>query len=320
MLTAQPGYQDSVLRFARKTCQACGSECLDTDPRCWACGGWDFAPAAGAAASADPAVDPAGGPDRTLTDGDDWQPTLSWRRDRRALAMRRWAMTGAAVAAVGAVAVLGFWVGRSTAPEPPAGAAAVAARPFEPQVLPRPRVEPFVPPAASVQIHPLPPLPAQNAAPTVSRPFGPSVSSPGVPAWRAAAPAPVNPTPPVVARPLVTTPPNVPAPPNPAALPPNSKLAVLSLRNVAPVPVDLRFEGFNGAEDSAIRIAAGAAFEFPVGPGDYRLHAIAADCDPGTAKAVFASRQRYAVVVDASQPGSGGRMALNVRQPAAGAQ
>src|SRR5439155_1289610 len=79
-----------------------------------------------------------------------------------------------------------------------------------------------------------------------------------------------NPAPPVLGPPRVA--PHVeaattPGKPPPAAL--DGKTALVSLRNEAGAPVELHFDGFNGAPDEMISVATGAAFDVPMTVGDY---------------------------------------------------
>ena len=111
--------------------------------------------------------------------------------------------------------------------------------------------------------------------------------------------------------------PATPLQPGPAlVLGPESKQAIIALRNDAPVAVELRFVGFNGASDELVTLAPGGAFEIPIGPGDYGLRVAARDAAGASAKAVFTSRQRYAYVVDGERESDGGRLALKLREPA----
>jgi hypothetical protein len=123
-----------------------------------------------------------------------------------------------------------------------------------------------------------------------------------------------NPAPP--SAPRVTSLPAAPFKPVPPAAPPaDSKAAVVALRNDAPVPVELRFDGFNGARDEQMTVAPGATFEIPIGPGDYRLRVVAHNASTDSTKAVFTSRKRYRFVVDGQRDGEGGALSLKLREP-----
>src|SRR5207249_4448176 len=101
-----------------------------------------------------------------------------------------------------------------------------------------------------------------------------------------------NPAPPALSPPRVA--PHVaaavvPGKPPPAAL--DAKTALVSLRNDAGVPVELHFDGFNGAPDEMISVAANAAFDVPMTAGDYRLRALSPGATGDNAKVVLAGKQ-----------------------------
>lgn len=299
----------SVLRFARKSCHLCGTECLDTDPRCWACGGWLFDPSAA-----------SDGPEPTLI-GDDAPPeaTIVSRAGPPASWWRSAALAGAALAFAGGI---GFFVGRrsagSLAPvvtDPP--------RAYTSQQLPRPAVDLRVRGGPTVEIYPRD-FGAQFA-PLQPRHGPPSEKSPGEEA-SGLPPGPVVVRPPVPAgapplavpgRSMAVRPPvPAPGPPPRLDLPEAARSAVVLLRNNTPQRVNLSFTGFNGASDQMVSMAPGAAFEMPIDAGDYRLRVSGQDAVPTSVKAVFARRQRYELVIDGTPPADGQQLVLAVREPA----
>jgi len=303
-----------VLKFARKSCPHCGTECLESDPRCWGCGSWHFTP--------DPAA--AAEPEKTLV-GDDGprEVTLSWGAPQRSFGW--WGAAAAVGLAIAAAGSTGYWLGQRHA-----GDARVATSPRSPEayttrVLPTPptrlRTAEDEP---EVEIRPLPGQPhssgstAKASSPAPAAPAAPvrdtQLLAPQVNGRFASAPR--NPAPPRLAPRVTPLPVSPPGPAPGLTLPPESKAAIVSLRNDAPVVVDLHFDGFNGAPDELVTLAPGGAFEMPIGPGDYRLSVVARGGSSDSAKAVFASRQRYAFVIDGRREGEEGRLALKLREPA----
>jgi hypothetical protein len=299
-----------VLKFARKTCPHCGTECLESDPRCWACGSSDFNP--------DP---PAADPETTLV-GDDAprDVTLSW--DRPGTRFGWWGAAAAVGAAIAVAGGVGFWFGLRSSAVTRSAAAVQAPDAYTTRVLPNPPTRLRTPDdQPEVQIRALPPAArASHAAPSAPTPQPPiaSAADPRVfapPVNRSVGAMPLNPPPPPLG-PRVTPLPAAPIKPTPPlALGPESKAAIIALRNDAPVPVELRFDGFNGAPDEQVTLAAGAAFEIQIGPGDYRMRAVARDASTDSTKAVFTSRKRYAFVIDGQRDADGGRLALKLREP-----
>lgn len=300
-----------MLRFGRKRCATCGNECLEADPRCWACGGWQFGPAPREITADIPGPHLAG------------ETTLGW--EATGSGWPRWRLPAAIGAAVVAATFAGFWLGRHSARSDQPAAATEPPKVVTSQPLPTPPTD--LHPAADdqpiVEIHPLGPVknasPAQHSgngraaqaaapvpAPAYNPPRWPAVIPPaaarpplraaGAPASSASSPAS-----------------SAPAAPAPA---PEGKDAVVALRNNAPVSVEVRFEGFNGASDGSVIMSPGAAFEVSMGPGDYRVQVAARGADGDSAKAVLVSKRRYAFVIDTERAQGDGGTALKLREPA----
>ncbi|MGV3719793.1 MAG: hypothetical protein ACO1SX_02695, partial [Actinomycetota bacterium] len=109
----------------RKQCADCGEASLESEPRCWACGGFRFV-ADGFRLAGEP----------TICLGSAREPTVSWERERKLPMPQLYVLCATACAFF--TCVVGYWIGRASAPAvpPPAPASQQAAVP--PQPLPRP--------------------------------------------------------------------------------------------------------------------------------------------------------------------------------------
>jgi hypothetical protein len=312
-----------VGRFTRKTCESCGEECLEGEPRCWACGGWLAADplATVAAPHLDPretTLPPGSGSPAASAAAASPEPTLAWDAPpsgfRLTPAARWWGAAAAAAAALVLAASTGFWIGRSTAPasvppadEPPPEPR--AGRPG-PEILPRPPA----PGNATVQVRPLGPVPGGPAQPGAAAPAAPArppaggaagfERGPRVPAAPPALPRRNPAPPPVAASPPVAAPPPGAPPAAAPLLQPDARTAILALRNETPLLVELRLEGFNGADDGSLTLAPGAAFDWRVQAGDYRLLVSGHGAAGAVAKAAFAGQERYGLVVASGDDGA----------------
>lgn len=302
-MSSQSGYESGVLRFARKFCQDCGSECLESDPRCWACGGWSF--------QADGAA-PELPVDRTLSDDEvPAEVTHAWRRPGPS---GFWWWTAAAAGGTVILAgLIGFWLGRSSAVPVAAAPAPGLPKAFTTQVLPPPPVNSRFGSGPVVEIRPVPARPSFRAD---QQPIlrAPRVATNTLPGY-APPPQNTNPAPPALEPPRVA--PHVAAAAAPGKPPPtalDAKTALVSLRNEAGVPVELHFDGFNGSPDEMISVATGAAFDVPMTAGDYRLRAVSSGAGGDNTKIVLAGRQHYAFVVGAAA--GSGAPALKIHEPA----
>src|SRR5688572_13271408 len=103
--------------FGRKTCATCGHTCLESESRCWACGGDTFD-----LAGASPVTD------RTMALHHPADRTLSWSRSMGSYLGALWPPPVALLYVAGLIAFaffttsIGFWIGRASSADeaPPA--------------------------------------------------------------------------------------------------------------------------------------------------------------------------------------------------------
>jgi hypothetical protein len=298
----------------RKLCAGCGEPNLESDVQCWACGGFRFVPE-----NAKLAGEP------TIYLGEALDRTHAWEREKPA-----WLpVVYLAVAVVVALfmCVVGFWIGRSSAPEtqvvqsPSLGSQSVIL-PTPPTALGSPAAATLAPasfggtasiaaPDPTVQVRAVPgatPRPARPA-PAVSRvPLG---QRPGV-APSTVVSAPFS-TPGSTTR--VTTVYNYvqdqrPSGP-PAAQPrlpaPTARTAVVSLRNDTGATIEVSFDG---TESRTARVAAGSTLPLILQPGSYQVRVAGGSASMGRASAVLTEGRTYSLTVDGQKEEGATRLVI----------
>jgi hypothetical protein len=292
-----------MITLERKTCAACGEFNLKDEGRCWACGSTRFAGAGAQLAG-----------DATICLGDALHTTQEWERQRPT-----WlplALVGAGFGFALFMCILGFWIGRASAPESSASAAQPASVPI---TLPSPPTGIAVTPPGSYA----PPGPGQPRAadPKVqvrSMPgSAPQAVTPPPPATAGVAPSTIvtpTPRPSAVIPPTsyVYAPPTVPLPDAQPVMPSASgKTSVVSLRNDSSTAVDVTFEG----EDTrTARVGAGSTMPLILPPGSYQLRASGAGAASARSTVILTAGRTYSLTVDGRR--ENGKMTLVVIEPA----
>lgn len=292
----------------RKRCADCGEPNLDSEWRCWACGGVRFAPP-GAAPDDEPTISLGYASDRTV----------SWSPDRRIPPRAYYVAGGAALGLL--MALVGYWIGRATtAGASPQTPPAVASRPV---ALPAPSPG-MIPQTPAFSAPPEPPIvtvrstTARNAplaapgnlpesAKQPAAPPGPVVYP--VPRGSVEQPSPPAPAPqPAPARAAsgprivsqvrrVATPaaaPVAPAgePPLPA---PTRSTSVVALRNDASTAVEVKVDG-DGTRTAWI--PPGGTVPLNLSPGSYQLRASSHGAASAQSTLSLAPNRTYALLVN----------------------
>lgn len=293
----------------RKLCAGCGEPNLESDLCCWACGGSRFAPV-----NARLAGEP------TVYIGEALDRTHEWERDRS-----RWmplVYLGAAAAFALFMCILGFWIGRSSAPEPTVAQAPVT--PIQPIALPTPPTAlsspaPILapPPTAFSGPHPAPsfvpdppvrvrslePAPSPRRTPASPPNVAPSTVVTGSPQRQAPPPA------------RVTTIYNFGQDPAPAAPPPaqpklpaaTGKTSVVSLRNETGGSIEIAFQG---PSSRTARIAPGSLLPLVLTPGTYEVRVSGGSAAPGTSTAVLTEGKTYGLTVEGQRENGSTRLVI----------
>jgi hypothetical protein len=308
----------------RKLCAGCGCLNLETEIRCWACGGIDFAP---------PGTPITG--ERTISLADGAERTMSWDADRQPQLGFLYLAGGIAFACF--MAVVGFWIGRASAPEgevlPPQPSAAGA---WEgPVPLPTPPTALKVAPAPGasqappvsidppvVVIQPKPAAPPRPSART-ARGGGPAPSAAGAPVQQPPNPsyppmaqAPQRRMPRIVYQGSAVTPPPASSGSEPAFAPPTSTRAIVRLRNDDTQPIDVILEG-NGSR-SRVQVAPGSVIPLALSPGIYALRAAGRGASSAQSSLAVTPNRTYSLIVDRSR--DGGAETLVLIEPAVDGQ
>lgn len=301
----------------RKQCTDCGQSSLQDDLRCWACGGSRFE---------SPDAQLAGEP--TICLGQAREVTASWQRPRVVPTAPLYVLCGAACALF--TCVVGYWVGRASAPEPTVQLPPQQTAVMQPVTLPTPPTALTTPGTGSYAPY------GGGAVATAPPIYDPAVvtvrpkSTPTAPPARPVAP-PVGaqlPQPTIFVNPLVqprqpaqvvtqAVPGGMPAAPNPpqAAPAPNSSMAVVMLRNSASVAVEVAIEG---PEQWTAVVAPGSAIPVNLIPGSYQLRASGDGVRSRRSTLALSANRSYSVVVDRRKDGD--RDALILIEPAVDGQ
>ena len=301
----------------RKQCADCGEANLQSEVRCWACGSAAFT-----------AEDVRLAGERTICVGTTGEATLAWQRERTLPMPQLYVLCAAACALF--TCVLGYWIGRASAPSTPPpmpeSAQTAAAQPIP---LPRPPaglVVPTTPPPASapgydpavvtVRQKPVPAPRPQPRAGSTPRPSLPAaVQAPGPVVLQNEQVRPrqqprVVTEPPVQAAPVAPRPAAMEAPIQAMPLP-SPETAVVMLRNNAREPVEISIEG---NEDWRAVVAAGSSMPVTLPPGSYRLQAEGAGATSKRSTLALGANRRYSLVIEQRQ--EGGRASLVLVEPA----
>lgn len=303
------GCRERTAGLVRKSCADCGSLCLDTEHRCWACGGNHFA-APGTAAG-----------DRTVSLGEAQDQTLSWMGVRRPQAGLLY--LGAATLFAFFLGTVGFWIGRASAPETAPAPAVKPPASFQPVALPAPPTPLQVPqqpapaPGPSFTVTPLPPPTSDPAVSVRSAPRrrprrSTSTAQPDLdPQMPILQPAPQPaPGPASAQRPPAIITQHTPVAPVPAPVPltisPSPNRAVVQITNEDTRPVEVSLKG----TDTRVLIAAGDSFPISLKPGTYSLQATSRSAAPGESALELSPNRTYSFSIRRKQ--DGGRDALSV--------
>jgi hypothetical protein len=292
----------------RKQCVDCGESNLESECHCWACGGIRFA--------ADD-VKLAGEP--TICLGTAREATVSWDRPRSAPTPQTYVLVGTACALF--ACVMGYWIGRASAPVAPPPVAATTSM-IPPQMLPTPPTG-----LSSPQSLMAPPAYFNDPAVVTVRqksnaPRGTSRPTPQV-ANATEPTAPIvlhNPSLRPRQRPQVTQ--ATPAS-RPAAFPaeaenpiqitplPSPGAAVVMLRNDAAGAVEVSIDG---DEDWTVTVAAGGSVPVTLSPGSYQLRAEGAGARSKRSTLAISANRNYSLII--SRKEEGGRESLVLVEPA----
>ena len=296
----------------RKHCVDCGESNLSTEARCWACGGMGFA--------ADPVQHPG---DRTINLGEAREMTMSWapRRSEPKPALL-YVACGTACALF--TCVIGYWIGRASAPTPEEPRGPAYTTQVQPMALPTPPTGLAIPPPTASTGMPAPQVGSSSAV------YDPAVVTIRPKAGRAMASAPQNavllpptPHPSVYQNPAIlprqTA--QVTVQPEPASAPvaaapvtaplPTDTAAVVMVRNTASVAVELSIDG---PEQLTAVVAPGSALPVTLPPGTYQLHARGDGLRSRRSKLTLAVNRSYSLIVDRRQ--DSGKEALVLIEPA----
>jgi len=300
----------------RKQCAGCGESNLSSEPRCWACGGARFA--------ADDAR-LAGEP--TICISSAREATTAWDRPRTLPMPQLYVLCGAACALF--TCVMGYWIGRASAPAVPPTAPRAAQSAMPSQSLPTPPTGLAAPPAIAFTPAPyydpavvtVRQKPASRGAvvPPEALPRGLS-SGPAIAATQPSGPMVLhNPhlqtrqKPQVVTQDPGTGGPPEPTPDQPMQLMPlpSPSTAIVMLRNNASGAVEVEIDG---DEDWTVTVAAGSSVPVSLAPGSYHLRAEGAGARSKRSKLAVGANRRYSLVIDNKE--EGGREALVLMEPA----
>lgn len=312
--------------MVRKACAGCGSLNLQDESRCWACGDTRFMD------------DGSGnGSERTLAYNLGLDRTLFWSADRKLPPGTLYVGVGAGVALF--MCVVGFWIGRASAPAdaPPE----VAAAPAEPVRLPVPPAEltptySYTPPVAApstaapsaaapgvgavrsvvpqedpvVTVRPRPQMPAASVQPPAHLAGVPGTPPPTV-TYQVAAPR--RPTANVTRTPTPGAEAGMfPAFAEPvAAARPAAGEALVVLRNEDNAPVDVVIDG-NGTRTAII--APGASVPLNLGVGSYQFRASGKGASSIRSTLALGANRTYRLVINRKD--EAGREVLVLIEPA----
>lgn len=304
-----------MMHVDRKLCAGCGEPNLESDVQCWACGGFRFVPE-----NAKLAGEP------TIYLGEALDRTHAWDREKPA-----WLpVVYLAVAAVVALfmCVVGFWIGRSSAPEtqvvqsPSPGFQSVIL-PTPPTGLSSPAPVSTIAPASlgapASMSAPDPTVQVRTVPGPAPRPAPPAASGAGVPLGQRPGVAPST----VVSAPFsmsgssnrVVTVYNYVQDQNPAAPPaaqprvpaPTSRTAVVSLRNDTGAPLEVSFEG---TESRTARVSAGSTLPLVLQPGSYQVRVTGGSSSAARASAVLTEGRTYSLTVDGQKEDGSTRLVI----------
>jgi hypothetical protein len=303
-----------MIHVERKLCAGCGEPNLETDVQCWACGGFRFVPE-----NAKLAGEP------TIYLGEALDRTHAWEWEKPA-----WLpVVYLAVAAVFALfmCVVGFWIGRSSAPEtqvvqsPSLGSQSVIL-PTPPTALTSPAPLATIAPASlggpgsmkapdpTVQVRTVPSATPRAAAASPAVAGVPLGQKPGVsPSTVVSAPF----SPGQTSR--VTTVYNYIQDQNPTAPPgaqprvpaPTPKTAVVSLRNDSGATIEISFDG---AESRTARVSAGSTVPLVLQPGSYQVRVTGGSASSARASAVLTEGRTYSLTVDGQKEEGATRLVI----------
>lgn len=306
----QVGNSERTAGVVRKSCADCGSLCLDTEHRCWACGSTRFA-LPGTVVG-----------DRTMSLGDAHEQTLSWMKVPRPQTGLFY--LGAASLFALFLGSVGFWIGRASAPEtaPPPTVKPPAA--FQPVVLPAPPTplqvsqQPAPAPGPSFTVVPQPPpttdpsvtvrsAPHKRPRRTAAQP-APSTFEPQMPILQpapqpASGPASAQRPPVIVTQraPLAA----VPAP-VPLTINPSPSRAVVQVTNQDAHLVEVSLLG----TETRVLIGAGDSFPLSLKPGTYSLQATSRSAAPGQSTLDLSPNRTYSLTIRRKQDGGKDTLAL----------
>lgn len=301
----------------RKQCADCGEASLESEPRCWACGGFRFA--------ADD-VRLAGEP--TICLGSARDATVSWKRERTLPMPQLYVLCATACAFF--TWVVGYWIGRASAPAVPPTNPTRQQAAMTPQTLP-------LPPTSLSQPAAVAPMPSYYDPAVVTvrqKPTPGSAAVPGAGTVRPLAGGSAMAAQP--AGPVVLQNPNLRSRQNPlvvtqdlskplaGAVPPvtlespiqimplpSPGMAVVMLRNNASGAVELEIDG---DEDWTVTVAAGSSVPVTLTPGSYHLRAEGDGARSKRSTLALGANRRYSLVIDRKQ--ESGREALVLMEPA----
>lgn len=301
----------------RKLCADCAQSNLESEPRCWACGGTRFVPA-GTPVAGEP----------TIAAGHLAELTRCWKVAPGAAPGAGWLYAAGGVSCVLFIGSLGFWLGRASAPATPEPLPVMREAVTQPAAFPGnldlPSLEsppgsalgPQEPPQVSVQTReprrlfsgPRPllgPVPPPVAAGRMAARRGPvqvtRMTMPPMGQTTASAPESA-----AASLPPLTAP--------PAGSPlfrPAAGTAVVTLRNEAPTVVTIAVEG-NGSRTALV--APGGTLPLSLPPGTYTLRATGSDAEPATSVLAVGANQAYSLLIQ--RRGEGEARALTLREPA----
>lgn len=293
----------------RKLCSDCGSVSLESESRCWACGGTYFVPAG------DPLVADYTA-DRTLALGMASDRTMSWPAGRPSFSVRTippaLIYVGGAFCFALFMCVLGYWVGKASTPDLASAGPTELASAAAPMPLPSP------PTGLQMATAPNPAFAPYGDSPVVTVQTRQGQLS-GTPATPPAFVTPVTASPAAgVAFPghqplpadagAVTRVPSSgssffggPAPgPLPSIPAPGKDTAVVTLRNDTPVAVQVTIDGEEGR---IATVAPGAILPLILPPGTYRLKASGGGISSVQSSLALAAERSYTLIVNRKQDG-----------------
>lgn len=306
----------------RKQCADCGQSSLQDDLRCWACGGSRF--------EAD-GVHLAGEP--TISLGSAREVTSSWTQPRGIPTAPLYVLCGAACALF--TCVVGYWVGRASAPARSPSLPAEQTAVVQPVTLPTPPTGLTTPDLSGASGSSIGSAPGRFAAAppiydpavvTVRPKYRPPAAPHGLPAQPPQPTLFANPlvqprqAAQVVTQPLAssarTALPAAAAPVTPQPMPSaTASNSVVMLRNSATVPVEVSIEG---PEQWTAVVAPGSAIPVTLTPGSYQLRATGDGAKSRRSTLALAANRNYSLVVDRRRDGD--RDTLVLIEPAVDVQ